>query len=79
MPLMRLKTTSSVKPTIRKGNKINHTNGKSMSVSNARGQQITKRRNHKTRLIKVLMLFYFCDYESNNEPFMMNLFLLDIT
>ncbi|MCU0399360.1 MAG: DUF3817 domain-containing protein [Cyclobacteriaceae bacterium] len=55
IPLITLNTTSSVKPTIRKGKRINHTNGKSTSMIKAIGQQITKRINQSTSPIKVLI------------------------
>lgn len=55
-----LKTTSSVKPTIRKGRSINHTIGKTNNTINANGQHRVKRMQISTSKIKVLMLYNLC-------------------
>lgn len=55
MPLIRLKTTSTVNPTIRKGRRINQTNGKIKIMIRASGQQMTKRMNQSARAINVLI------------------------
>lgn len=52
---INLKTTSSVKPTIRKGSSINQTRGNRKSNTRASGQHTTKRRHHSTRARKVRM------------------------
>jgi len=54
--LIRLNTTSSVKPTILKGRSNNQTKGKRKSMIRATGQQITNSRHHSTRARKVLIV-----------------------
>jgi hypothetical protein len=51
-----LKTSSRVKPTIRKGNAINQTKGKRKIAIIASGQQITKRMHQSISEISIFIL-----------------------
>jgi hypothetical protein len=50
-----LNTTSSVKPTIRKGRRINQISGNKNNMSNASGQHTTNNRHQTARAINILI------------------------
>lgn len=52
---INLNTNSIVKPTIRKGSKINHSSGKRIKIISASGQQITNSKHQRTKAINVFM------------------------
>jgi hypothetical protein len=53
-----LNTTSSVKPTILNGRRINQTSGKKMIMSNASGQHTTSNKHHRASAINVLIDYF---------------------
>jgi len=58
MAPINLNTTSIVKPTIRKGSKRSHSNGKRNNRINASGQQRTNNMHQRMAAIKVFMRWY---------------------
>jgi len=53
--LIKLNTTSKVNPTIRKGSSNNQTRGNRNNITNAIGQQITKRINQSAKAINIFI------------------------
>ncbi len=58
MAFSSLNMMSIEKPTILKGNKISHINGKRMRINSAKGQQVKKRKAQSITAMKVRIGFF---------------------
>ena len=67
MPVMSLKTTSRVKPTILNGRRITQISGNRKIRTSANGQHMTNRIHHSMIAIKVLISF-FAVASTNGKP-----------
>ena len=68
MALISLKTTSSVKPIILKGRRINHISGSKKIKASANGQHNTNKINHKITAIIVFIEKSVSTVFANSEP-----------
>lgn len=69
MAPINLKTISSVKPMMRKGNKMSQMIGRTKIIASANGQQRTNRIHQRIRAMSVFISKAFCNLNNNTAKF----------